>query len=193
MNTGILDYGAGNLASVRNALERLGKEYFIAREAAMLGKADRIIFPGVGHAAHAMRLLQQYQTGELLKTFQGPVLGICLGMQLLGSESEEGGVDGLGVLEFKVKKFSPGLKVPHMGWNHVQSDSNPLFKGIPQHSCFYFVHSYYAGISNETIARCHYGISFAAAVQRGNYFGVQFHPEKSAGAGMQLLENFFSI
>jgi imidazole glycerol-phosphate synthase subunit HisH len=193
MNTGILDYGAGNLASVRNALERLGKKYFIAREARELERADRIIFPGVGHAGHAMRLLQQYQTDRLLKTFQGPLLGICLGMQLLGSESEEGDVAGLGVLEFQVKKFSPGLKVPHMGWNHVMAGANPLFKGIPDQTCFYFVHSYYAGISKETIARCHYGIPFAAAVQRGNYYGVQFHPEKSAAPGMQLLENFFSI
>jgi len=189
----ILSYGAGNVASVQNALERLGVNAFISDNAAELMQADRLIFPGVGHASHAMQQIEQRGLNEVLKLFKRPLLGICLGMQLMGSQSEEGATQGLGLINFDVKQFNISAKVPHMGWNSINISESPLLKGISNGTYFYFVHSFYAQIATNTIATCEYEIPFAAAVSKDNYFGVQFHPEKSGEAGMEMLRNFVNL
>jgi glutamine amidotransferase len=189
----ILSYGAGNVASVKNALERLGVNAFISENPRELMQADRLIFPGVGHATHAMQRIKKKGLGKVLQTFERPLLGICLGMQLMGNSSEEGATHGLGLIDFNVKKFNINEKVPHMGWNSIQLTDSILFKNIPSNSFFYFVHSYYAEICRNSIATCDYEIPFTAAVSKENYFGVQFHPEKSGDAGMQVLKNFIDL
>lgn len=193
MNIGIVSYGAGNVASVQNALDRLGMKSFISDDKLALKKAEKLIFPGVGHAGHAMENLSRKGLDQLLKDFKGPVLGICLGMQLMGKESEEGPTKGLGLLDFDVKRFRISEKIPHMGWNTVEAIDNPLFEGIPQGSYFYFVHGYYAEMDSSTIATATYEIPFTAAIIKDNYFGVQFHPEKSGEAGARLLQNFIQL
>lgn len=189
----ILSYGAGNVASVKNALERLGVNAFISENPSELMQADRLIFPGVGHAAHAMEQIKTKGLDKVLQTFERPLLGICLGMQLMGNSSEEGATHGLGLIDFNVKKFNINEKVPHMGWNSIQLTDSILFKSIPSNSFFYFVHSYYAEICRNSIATCDCEIPFTAAVCKENYFGVQFHPEKSGDAGMQVLRNFINL
>jgi len=189
----ILSYGAGNVASVQNALVRLGVNAFISDNLAELMQADRLIFPGVGHATHAMQQIEQRGLSEVLKLYKRPLLGICLGMQLMGSQSEEGATQGLGLIDFDVKQFKIWEKVPHMGWNSIDIIENPLFKDIPNGTYFYFVHSYYAQVCKNSIATCEYEIPFTAAVSKGNYFGVQFHPEKSGEAGMEMLRNFVNL
>jgi imidazole glycerol phosphate synthase, glutamine amidotransferase subunit len=189
----IAAYGAGNLASVVNALERLGANAVIATNANELLAADRVIFPGVGHATQAMTMLKERSLSEAIGDFKQPLLGICLGMQLLGKRSEEGNTTGIGALNFEVKRFDVSLKIPHMGWNTIQEPRGKLFDGIPSETYFYFVHSYYVPVIPTATARCTYEFSFAAAVEQGNFFGVQFHPEKSGDAGMQLLENFLKL
>ena len=189
----ILSYGAGNVASVKNALERLGVNAFISENPSELMQADRLIFPGVGHAAHAMEQIKTKGLDKVLQTFERPLLGICLGMQLMGNSSEEGATHGLGLIDFNVKKFNINEKVPHMGWNSIQLTDSILFKNIPSNSFFYFVHSYYAEICRNSIATCDYEITFTAAVCKDNNFGVQFHPEKSGDAGMQVLRNFINL
>jgi imidazole glycerol-phosphate synthase subunit HisH len=189
----ILSYGAGNVASVRNALERLGYNAFISDNPNELLKADKLIFPGVGHATHAMERIRQKELDKVLKSFDRPMLGICLGMQLMGNLSEEGQTQGLAIMNFDVKLFKLTEKVPHMGWNSIQITDNPLFKGIPNETFFYFVHSYYAEICSHTVATCKYEVPFTAAVNKDNYFGVQFHPEKSGEAGMEVLKNFIEL
>lgn len=193
MKITILSYGAGNVASVYNALERLGIKATISDEPKTLLASDKLIFPGVGHATHAMARIKDKGLDTVLNSFKRPLLGICLGMQLMGKFSEEGPINGLGLMDFNVKLFKIKEKVPHMGWNSIEINDNPIFKGIPNGSYFYFVHSYYAELSNETIATCKYSIPFTAAVCKSNQFGVQFHPEKSGEAGMELLRNFIEI
>jgi glutamine amidotransferase len=194
MKTGIISYGAGNVASVENALQRLGESSFVSSDINELLKADRLIFPGVGHAKMAMGALIEKGIDTFLKNYNRPVLGICLGMQLMGINSEEGETSALGLIDFEVKKFTTQLKVPHTGWNSISiATPNPLFKGIDSGTYFYFVHSYYAPLCSNTIATCNYGNEFSAAVCRNNYYGVQFHPEKSGDAGMQLIQNFFRL
>lgn len=193
MKIAILSYGAGNVASVQNALERLGVKAFISDNSAELMQADRLIFPGVGHATHAMQQIKQRGLHEVLKSFERPLLGICLGMQLMGRRSEEGATQGLGLIDFDVKQFKISAKIPHMGWNSIDIRESLLFKGIPNGSYFYFVHSYYAQICKNSIATCEYEIPFTAAVSKDNYFGVQFHPEKSGEAGMEILRNFINL
>jgi len=193
MKIAILSYGAGNVASVQNALERLGVKTFISDNQSELMQADKVIFPGVGHASHAMANIKRKELDKVLLNFNRPLLGICLGMQLMGKESEEGSTQGLGLMDFKVKLFKISEKVPHMGWNSIEIIENPLFKGIPSGSFFYFVHSYYAEICANATAKCYYEIPFTAAVYKENLFGVQFHPEKSGEAGMQLLKNFVEL
>ncbi|HMR89883.1 MAG TPA: imidazole glycerol phosphate synthase subunit HisH [Saprospiraceae bacterium] len=191
--TAIVDYGAGNTKSVTNLLDRLGQQYVLTADENEIRKADRLILPGVGHAASAMESLKKSGLIPTLKTYQKPFLGICLGMQLMYDFSEEGEVDCLGIIPGCVKKFeSDGkIKVPHMGWNTIQTDiDNPLFENIPNHSYVYFVHSYFAAISKETIASCDYIFPFSAAVQYRNFFAVQFHPEKSGAVGQKMMENF---
>ncbi|MEE4178350.1 MAG: imidazole glycerol phosphate synthase subunit HisH [Bacteroides sp.] len=193
MSIGIVSYGAGNVASVQNALDRLGVKSFISDDKKALQKADKLIFPGVGHATHAMENLSLRGLDQFIKDFKRPVLGICLGMQLLGMESEEGPTTGLGLFDFQVKQFKISEKIPHMGWNTVEFIDNPLFLGIPQNSYFYFVHGYYAELGSVTMAKTVYEIPFTTSAKKDNFFGVQFHPEKSGETGSRLLQNFINL
>lgn len=188
----IINYEAGNLASVSNALKRLDEDYIITDKIDELNKADGIIFPGVGHAEPAMKSLKKNGLDQWLISTSKPVLGICLGMQLFFESSEEGNAKGLGILPGKLKKFrSETAKVPHMGWNTFSNVStHPLLDSFNNQQYFYYVHSFYAPLNEYTIASCNYIHDFSAAVCKDNYIGVQFHPEKSGKAGSLLLQNF---
>lgn len=197
MQVAIIQYEAGNVQSVLYALQRLGIEALVTDDAATIQRADKVIFPGVGNAAVAMLSLRQKGLDTVIKNLQQPVLGICVGMQLLCRCSEEDNAAGLGIIDAAVKKFtvSPGerRKVPQMGWNTIGQLKGALFVGIPEASYVYYVHSYYAETTNDTTAVTEYGQLYSAAVQQGNFYGVQFHPEKSAAIGQQILQNFLSI
>lgn len=188
----LIKYRAGNIASVSNALERLGVDFYLAETTEQLDKADGVIFPGVGHAYSAMESLKENGINEWLKSTNKPVLGICVGMQLLFESSTEGDTKGLGVIPGKLLKFeSSREKVPHMGWNSVQKQADhPLLQHISDEDFLYFVHSYYAPESDFSVATCDYITPFSAVVSKDNYFGVQFHPEKSGKLGAQILQNF---
>ena len=194
---GIINYGAGNIFSLTAALERLDISYGMIDKESQLDLYDRYIIPGVGHAGAAMDRLQASGLVASLMQTQKPILGICVGMQLLTSFSEEGNKDMLGLFPLKTLHFEGRMqgKVPHMGWNTVQlMGDSPLFTGISENSYFYFVHSYFIEYNPTfTIASCHYGMSFSAAIQKDNYFGVQFHPEKSGEVGERLLLNFANL
>ena len=191
----IINYEAGNLASVSNALTRLGTHFKVTNQKNDLEAADAVIFPGVGHARPAMQALKDNGLDDWLKHTNKPVLGICLGMQLLFDSSEEGETEGLGLIPGRLKKFVPGsAKVPHMGWNTFTSiREHPLLENIGEQHYFYYVHSYYAPTNEYTLAGCHYINDFAAVVGKDNVFGVQFHPEKSGDAGTLLLQNFLKM
>ena len=210
MSIVILDTGCANLSSVKFAVERLGYEVTVSRDPDTVRAADKILLPGVGTASEAMNSLEQRQLPELVKSLTQPVLGICLGMQLLaacseesGSEesgckesgSEEGEQTCLGLVDARVRKMETGdLPLPHMGWNQVTAvDGHPLFADIEPGSYFYFVHSFALPVADHTIATCDYGSPFSAAVQQGNFYGVQFHPERSGKAGAQLIQNFLEM
>ncbi|WP_158783520.1 imidazole glycerol phosphate synthase subunit HisH [Pantoea sp. BAV 3049] len=196
MNVVILDTGCANLSSVRWAIQRLGYDPMVSRESDIVLQADKLFLPGVGTAQAAMDQLQERELVDLIKACTQPVLGICLGMQLLGSESDEsGGVKTLGIIDKPVLRMHDhGLPLPHMGWNQLASQAgNHLFRGIPDGSYFYFVHSYAMPVNEYTIAQCSYGEPFTAAVQKDNFFGVQFHPERSGAAGAQLMKNFLEM
>jgi glutamine amidotransferase len=188
----MIDYGAGNTASVANALDEIGLQYYIAKNISEAKEFDKLILPGVGEANYAMRQLTQRGFIDLIKSAKKPTLGICLGMQLFTEFSEEGETECLEIVNCKTIKFSSQTeKVPHMGWNNVSiKNSSELFNSIDQDEYFYFAHSFYVENSNYTIASTNHGIEFASAMQNKNYFGVQFHPEKSGAAGLQLLKNF---
>lgn len=189
----ILKYNAGNALSVENAVKRLGFETLITDDVKMLQSAEKVILPGVGEAASAMNYLKEKGLDEVIKSLKQPVLGICLGMQLLCEYSEEGNTETLGIFKTKVKKFPPEDLVPHTGWNNFISVKGKLFENInPEENC-YFVHSYYAEISQETVAVTDYILPFSAAIQKDNFYATQFHPEKSAQTGMQILKNFLSL
>jgi glutamine amidotransferase len=190
MSVVILHYNAGNVCSVVNALERIGARLKITRSIEDLQSAERVIVPGVGQALSAMRFLREHRLEEVLLGLKVPVLGICLGLQLMCQFSEEGDAACLGILSEQVRRFSVPRKVPHMGWSRVNSLIHPIFEGIQEGSFFYFVHSYRVDVGSETIARCTYDETFAAAAARDNFVGVQFHPEKSAEAGERVLRNF---
>lgn len=192
---GIIKYRAGNLASVSNALERLGADYFISDDPGELDKAEAVIFPGVGHAAAAMDDLRAKDLDAWLKNTKKPVLGICLGMQLLFESSEEGNCKTLGIIPGRLKKFDATKdKVPHMGWNQFRVlKEHPLIKGIDNKQFLYYVHGYYAPTNEYTLASCKYIEDFSAVVCRDNYMGVQFHPEKSGNAGSHILQNFLDL
>jgi glutamine amidotransferase len=189
----IIDYGAGNIRSVQNALTRLGIESKLTNQADEIRTAEKVIFPGVGEASFAMNQLREHQLDTLIPTLTQPVFGICLGMQLLCNSSEEGRTDALGIFNTSVKEFKPILNVPHTGWNSCEIKPSALFNGISSSDDFYFVHSFYAEICADTIATCDYIEPFSAALQKDNFFGVQFHPEKSAGIGSKLIQNFLEL
>ncbi|PZD58361.1 imidazole glycerol phosphate synthase subunit HisH [Pantoea ananatis] len=196
MNVVILDTGCANLSSVKWAVERLGYAPEVSRHPDVVLRADKLFLPGVGTAQAAMNQLQERELIELVKACTQPVLGICLGMQLLGSHSEEnGGVPTLGIIDHPVSLMdTQGLPLPHMGWNQITAQAgNHLFRGIDEGSYFYFVHSYAMPVNASTIAQFHYGQAFTAAVQKDNFFGVQFHPERSGKVGAQLLKNFLEM
>jgi glutamine amidotransferase len=194
MAVAIIKYNAGNIESVRNALGRLGVAPVLTDDPSELRAADRVIFPGVGEASSAMRHLREKGLDRVVGTLRRPVLGICLGMQLLGAHSDENDTDALGVFGFRVRRFeADGLKVPHIGWNNIFGLRGRLFEGVPEGAFVYFVHGFYAECVFETAARCDYGGPFSAAVERGNFFATQFHPEKSGAVGERILANFLAI
>jgi glutamine amidotransferase len=191
----IIDYGAGNIRSVSNALKRLGVAHSVASDIRELQRATKLILPGVGEARMAMDSLDRGGLIRWLRDARVPFLGICLGMQLLFEKSDERQTECLGILPGKIVHFDshefPNIKVPHMGWNQVRKNNNSLlFAGIAENEYFYFVHSYYAPPLTDTIGTTEYGLTFTSAVQHNNFYGVQFHPEKSGSAGLQLLKNF---
>lgn len=192
---GILKYRAGNLTSVSNALSRLDAEHIVTDDREQLDACDAIIFPGVGHAAAAMEDLLEKNLDTWLKSTKKPVLGICLGMQLLFESTEEGETKTLGLIPGRLQKFNPSkAKVPHMGWNQLKILNNhPLLNTIDDQQYLYFVHGYYAPSNEYSIANCHYINDFAAVAARDNYMGVQFHPEKSGQIGSLLIQNFLNI
>ena len=192
----IIDYDAGNIRSVGNALQRLGAQYELTADPARILAADKVILPGVGNAARAMENLRGRGLCELVKSLRRPVLGICVGMQLMCRDSEEGPVQGLGLFDAHVRRFSetPNAKVPHMGWNAIGNLDSKLFKGLPGGSFVYFVHSYYAGTGPDTIATCRHGEQlFSAALKYEQFYGTQFHPEKSGSVGAAILQNFLAL
>ncbi|MGS3184555.1 imidazole glycerol phosphate synthase subunit HisH [Aeromonas taiwanensis] len=197
----IIDTGCANLASVRMAFERLGAVPQVSREAADIEAADKLILPGVGTAVAAMKNLNERGLVPLIRAARQPLLGFCLGMQMLAEASEEsmndegGLIDCLGIVPGKIRLMEVGnLRLPHMGWNQIEHDeTHPLLKGIPSGSYFYFVHSYALEVTGATLATCDYGQPFTAIVGRDNFFGAQFHPERSGPAGARLLQNFLEL
>lgn len=189
----IIDYGAGNIQSLKFAFQRLGIDAILSKNSEEVLAAEKVIFPGVGEASSAMHMLRETGLDAIIPNLTQPVLGICLGMQLLCNYSEEGNTEGLKIFDTSVKKFNNGLKVPQMGWNTIFELKSPLFKGIAENEFMYLVHSFYAELNDETIAKCSYGLDYASALQRDNFFGVQFHPEKSSKAGSLLLKNFLEL
>ena len=189
----IIDTACANLASLKFSLERLAYKAEISRDLKELEKADKLFLPGVGTAATAMRNLEKFGLCEFIKSTQKPLLGICLGMQILGDFREELEQKTLGIMPFKTLKFEEkeGFSLPHMGWNEIKSEDT-LFKGL-NGAYFYFVHSYCVGLNDYTIATCEYSKPFSAAVKKGNFYGVQFHPERSGEAGELLLKNFILL
>jgi glutamine amidotransferase len=193
MNIIIIDYGAGNIKSIQFAFKRLGVAAILSSDAEEIKAADKIIFPGVGEASSAMKKLTASGLDTLIPTLKQPVLGICLGMQLLCASTEENNTVGLGVFNTKVKRFANEVKVPQISWNTITSLQSSLFKGIDASAFMYFVHSYYAETCDEEIATTNYGIDYASALQKDNFYGVQFHPEKSSEVGAQVLKNFLAL
>ena len=189
----IVKYNAGNTASVKNAVERLGYTCEITDDEKKLFEADKVIFPGVGEASTAMRYLKEQNLHKLIPQLKQPVLGICLGLQLMCAHSEENNTDCLGIFDAKVKLFPPTDIVPHMGWNNLTEMKTSLFNGIDETDDFYFVHSYYAELCNETIAVCDYILPFSASIHKNNFYATQFHPEKSASTGEKVLKNFLAL
>lgn len=189
----IIKYNAGNIRSVKNALERLGKESIITDDPSEIIKAERVIFPGVGEASTAMKYLREKGLDETITGLRQPVLGICLGLQLMCRHSEEGDTACLGIFDTEVKLF-PGIdKVPHMGWNNFFSIKGDLFRGIKADDDVFYVHSYYPEICSSTIAVCDYIVPFSSAMNKENFYATQFHPEKSASVGERILKNFLEI
>ena len=193
----IVDYDTGNLCSVCNALARIGVEYVVTDSAEIIKNADKVLLPGVGEASSAMEKLRERGLCDVIKGLTQPVLGICIGMQLMCRRSEEGNTDCLGIFDTEVKRFAAdkkaGVKVPHMGWNEIRNLSTPLLSGLREGEFLYFVHSFAPDICDGTIAVSANGRSFAAAINKDNFYGAQFHPEKSGAVGEQLLKNFVEL
>jgi glutamine amidotransferase len=199
MNIVIIKYNAGNIRSVLFALERLGYTGTVTDDAELISEASHVIFPGVGAANSAMPYLKERGLDHVICSLKQPFLGICLGMQLMCRHSEENDTDCLGLFDIAVKKFpekdqsGQALKIPHMGWNKLEDLKSPLFTGLDENAFCYFVHSYYAEMSDYTIATTQYGLPFSSALHRDNFYGVQFHPEKSADVGERILRNFLEL
>jgi len=189
----IIKYNAGNIRSVQNALKRLGYRCIITDDKNEIAGADKVIFPGVGEAGSAMRNLKEKELDKLILSLKQPVLGICLGQQLMCRYSEEGNTECMGIFDSNVLHFPQVDTVPHMGWNNFFSLKGVLFKGVSTDDNVYYVHSYYPEISSFTIAVCDYILPFSAAMQKDNFFATQFHPEKSAGTGEKILKNFLEL
>ena len=191
----IVDYKMGNLRSVENALKRLGAEFCVTSDADVIRSADRVLLPGVGNAAEAMENLRAAGLVEVIRSLRRPVLGICVGMQVMCRHSEEGDVDCLNIFDARVKRFTPSadVKVPHMGWNKIGNLETKLFKGLEGGSYVYFVHSYYPELCPDTIATSSHGVMFSAALKYENFYGTQFHPEKSGDVGERIIANFLKL
>jgi len=189
----IINYGAGNIQSIKFAFERLGVHAILSDDADVIKAADKVIFPGVGEASSAMAKLKATGLDKVIPTLKQPVLGICLGMQLMCNHSTEGDTTGLGIFDVDVVKFSNKVKVPQIGWNEIESLKSPLFKDIPEHSFMYLVHSFYAPKCDAMIASTNYEVDYASALQKDNFYGVQFHPEKSGKVGQEILKNFCQL
>lgn len=191
----IVDYKMGNLRSVENALARLGAEYQVTSDPEVILAASKVLLPGVGNAAEAMRNLRSAGLVDVIRSIRRPVLGICIGMQVLCRHSEEGDTDCIGIFDADVRRFEPedGLKVPHMGWNTIHNLDSKLFKGIDGGAYVYFVHSYRPELCSDTIATCTHGGMFSAALKYENFYGTQFHPEKSGDVGERILANFLAL
>lgn len=207
MKTVIIKYNAGNVQSVLFALERIGVKGILSDNPQEIISADKVIFPGVGEASSAMKFLKEKKLDQVIKNLEQPTLGICLGMHLMCKHSEEGNTNCLGIFPLQVKKFLPpphphpdgggkkggGFKVPQIGWNNIYSLKGRLFDGLKENEYMYFVHGYYAERGNDTIAETNYIMEYSSALQKNNFYGVQFHPEKSSGAGQKILENFLKL
>lgn len=189
----IIKYNGGNVNSVQNALNRLGADSIITDDFELIKKADKVIFPGVGEASSTMKNLKEKGLDQLIPTLKQPVLGICLGMQLMCKDNEEGNTIGMGIFDINVKKFPAKDIVPHMGWNTVSDFKSFIFSGIEEESDVYFIHSYYCKLSENTTSVCDYILPFSASLQKDNFYAMQFHPEKSGGIGSQLLNNFLKL
>lgn len=193
MKIAIINYGAGNIQSILFAIERLGYTAVLTNNPAEIQQADKVIFPGVGEASYAMQKLKESGLNSLIPTLKQPVLGICLGMQLMCQHSEEGNTDGLGIFDANVIRFSTQVKVPQMGWNQIYNLKSALFEGINDNEYMYLVHSYYVPNCSEAIANTNYDVEYASALQKNNFYGTQFHPEKSGDVGEQILANFLKL
>jgi glutamine amidotransferase len=189
----ILNYGSGNIQSIQFALNRLGVEGVLSNNYEEILSADKVIFPGVGEASSAMKRLKESGLDKLIPQLKQPVLGICLGMQLMCAYSEEGNTEGLGIFDDNVMKFTPKVKVPQMGWNTIYNLKSDLFNGISENEFMYLVHSFYVSNSENSIALTNYEVEYCSALQKNNFYGVQFHPEKSGKFGEQILNNFLKI
>lgn len=191
----IIDYNTGNIRSVENALHRLGAEYELSADPDAIRRADRVILPGVGHCGEAIARLREQGLDRVIRDLRRPVLGICVGMQAMCRHTEEGDADGLGIFDAKVRRFDSagGFKVPHMGWNNISNLDSKLFRDIKGGENVYFVHSYYTPLCPDTIATTDYGGMFSSALKYENFYGTQFHPEKSGDAGEKIISNFLTI
>lgn len=189
----IIKYNGGNVSSVQNALDRLNVSSMVTDNLDLIRKADKVIFPGVGEASSTMKILKEKGLDRLIPTLKQPVLGICLGMQLMCKNNEEGNTVGIGIFDINVKKFPSENIVPHMGWNTISEFKSPIFSGINGENDVYFVHSFYCELSKNTTSVCDYILPFSASLQKDNFYAMQFHPEKSGRIGSQLLENFLKL
>ena len=193
MKIAIVKYNAGNIRSVSCALERIGISAEVSDDPEVLAAADKVIFPGVGEASTAMAYLKAKKLDLLIPQLKQPVLGICLGLQLMCRHSEEGNADCLNIFDLDVKRFDDKLKVPQIGWNDLTDLKSDLFKGLPENLYVYFVHGYYAELGENTIAKAEYGLQYSAALNKNNFYATQFHPEKSGSVGETILRNFIEL
>ena len=189
----IINYGAGNIQSIMFAIERLGFKAVLSNNPEEIKSADKVIFPGVGEASSAMKKLKESGLDNLIPTLKQPVLGICLGMQLMCKSSKEGDTKGLGIFDVDVLKFTSKVKVPQMGWNQIYNLKSDLFIDVPENEFMYLVHSFYAPNCTEAIATTNYELEYASALQKDNFYGTQFHPEKSGAVGEKILDNFLKL